>query len=59
MKWTDNLDKMLLNEIVLYQPWNYKARSEERTLVWTLIAESPLNNIENTRFQVTARGVRG
>ena len=58
MKWTDDLDKMLLNEIVLYQPWNYKARSEERTLVWTLIAEL-LNNIENTQFKVTERGVRG
>ena len=58
MKWTDDMDKMLLNEIVLHQPWNYKARSEERTLIWALIAES-LNNIENTQFKVKERGVRG
>ena len=48
---------MLLREILLYEPWVYKYKSEERGKVWALVAES-LNKIKDYVFNVTGRSVR-
>ena len=48
---------MLLREILLYEPWVYKYKSEERGKVWALVAES-LNKFKDYVFNVTGRSVR-
>ena len=57
MKWTDDHHKLLLREILLYEPWTQKYKSEERSKIWGLIADS-LNAYENIEFRVTNRSVR-
>ena len=57
MKWTDDHHKLLLREILLYEPWTQKYKSEERSKIWGLIADT-LNAYENIEFRVTNRSVR-
>ena len=57
MKWSDSHDIVLLREILLFEPWVHKFKTEERAKVWCQIAES-LNSLENILFQVTDRSIR-
>ena len=57
MVWNTQKDDLLCREILLYEPYKYKPRTKERSLVWKYIAES-LNSISNEVFNVDARAVR-
>ena len=56
MKWTDEMDIILLKEIVLFEPWNFKRGSEERGRCWEQLAESL--SAQNTYRKLSQRSVR-
>lgn len=57
MCWTPRHDEILVQEILLFQPWNQKKGSPERGTIWTAIADS-LNQIQTPNFSVDQRSVR-
>ena len=57
MKRTNDHDIILLREILLFEPWNYKYGSKERGHCWERISES-LNQLKDICFKVTQRSVQ-
>ena len=57
MVWTPRHDKLLIREILLYEPWMQRKGTPERGAVWKRIAES-LNQIADPDFKVDDRSVR-
>ena len=57
MEWTNNHDIALAREVLLLEPYRYKARTVERGKVWQKIADN-LNSHAVLRFLVTKKSVR-
>ena len=57
MVWTDVKDKLLCREILLCEPYKFKARTKERGNVWKIIANN-LNIMAGENFAVDQRAVR-
>ena len=59
MRWTKDYDLLLLKEILLFEPYSQKRRSQERGHVWERTAES-LNGQREDKilFKVSQRSVR-
>ena len=57
MVWTKEHDLLLVREVLLTKPFNFKHGSRERGNAWDKVAES-LNVVEELRFCVGQRGVR-
>ena len=57
MVWTDVKDKLLCREILLCEPYKFKARTKERGNVWKIIANN-LNIMADENFAVDQRAVR-
>ncbi|XP_066919409.1 ribonuclease Y-like [Clytia hemisphaerica] len=57
MNWTPRHDEILVQEILLFEPWTQKKGSPERGSTWSAIADN-LNQIDNPFFSVNQRSVR-
>ena len=57
MVWTDVKDELLCREILLCEPYKFKARTKERENVWKIIANN-LNIMADKNFAVDQRAVR-
>ena len=57
MKWAKYHGIILLRELLLFEPWNYKYGSKDRGNCWERISES-LNQITDISFKVTQRSVQ-
>ena len=57
MKWTKGHDELLVNEILLFEPYTYKEGTLEHGNIWNNIAES-LNQVKQPAFSVTKRSVK-
>ena len=57
MVWTDEKDELLLREILLFEPFQYKPRTKERGNAWKSIADN-LNKLDGALFKVDQRAVR-
>lgn len=55
--WTDENDKLLCREFLLYEPYKFKARTKELGNVSNIIANN-LNIMVNENFAVGQRAVR-
>ena len=53
--WNDQKDELLCREILLLEPYKFKAGTREKGNLWKAIADN-LNSLD--RFQVDARAVR-
>ena len=59
MVWNNEKDELLCREVLLMEPYPYKARSWEQGNVWKQIADAlNLISTENTFFRVNAHVVR-
>ena len=57
--WNNEKDELLFREVLLMEPYQYKARSWEQGNVWKQIADAlNLISTENTFFRVDAHVVR-
>ena len=57
MLWLEIHDEMLCREVILIQPYAYRASTRERGNAWSRISEA-LNTIEVPKFFVSQRSVR-
>ena len=57
MRWLQEHDMALMQEILVFEPWEYRHGSSERGNIWERISES-LNSLKELQFQVNARSVR-
>ncbi|XP_057290242.1 uncharacterized protein LOC130612928 [Hydractinia symbiolongicarpus] len=57
MVWNDRKDELLLREVLLFEPYKYKARTKERGNAWKVIAEN-LSQLDSEQFQADQRSVR-
>ena len=57
MRWTEEHDIVLFREVLIAQPYQYRAKSAERGSAWTSIANE-LNAVQEIRFCVTQKAVR-
>lgn len=57
MAWTDEHNDLLVREMYLLEPWNYKKGSQQRGNIWEQISDS-LNDLDNPKFNVTQKSVR-
>ncbi|CAB4025800.1 Hypothetical predicted protein [Paramuricea clavata] len=57
MTWTDEHNEVLIREMFLFQPWNYKKGSQQRGHAWEMISDS-LNDLNTPMFGVTQKSVR-
>ena len=57
MVWTDVKDELFCQEILLCEPYKFKARTKERGNVWKIIANN-LNIMADENFAVDQRAVR-
>lgn len=57
MRWTEEHDIVLCREVLVAQPYQYRAKSAERGSAWTSIANE-LNAVQEIRFCVTQKAVR-
>ena len=57
MVWSTNHDVLLCREILIAEPYRYKAGTSERSQVWDKVAQA-LNSIEGIHFVVDQRAVR-
>ena len=57
MVWSTNHDVLLCREILVVEPYRFKAGTRERGQAWDKVA-SALNSVEGLRFVVDQRGVR-
>ncbi|XP_028413114.1 uncharacterized protein LOC114535973 [Dendronephthya gigantea] len=57
MSWTDENNDILIREMYLLEPWNYKKGSQQRGTIWEQISDS-LNDLDNPKFYVTQKSVR-
>ena len=57
MKWTDEHDKILVREVLLFEPFRQSHGSVERGKAWENTSES-LNGLPNPIFCVSQRSVR-
>ena len=57
MRWLQAHDMALMQEILVFEPWEYRHGSSERGNIWERISES-LNSLKELQFQVNARSVR-
>ena len=57
MTWSVDHDVLLCREILVEEPFRFKAGTREKGQVWDKIANS-LNNCKELRFLVNQRGVR-
>ena len=57
MVWSTNHDVLLCREILITEPYRYKAGTRERGQAWDKVAQA-LNSIEGVRFVVDQRAVR-
>ena len=55
MAWNDQKDELLCREILLFEPYKFKARTREKGNSWKAMADN-LNSIDG--FKVDARAVR-
>ena len=58
MAWTYEHDIMLCREILVEEPFRYKAGTREKCQVWDKIANNLNKNCTGLRFSVNQRGVR-
>jgi len=59
MRWTKQHDLILLQEILMFEPFGQKKGSPERGRVWETISESLNGHIQdNITFHTTLRSVR-
>ena len=57
MNWTTQHDDLLLREVLLVEPYQFKEKTKARGNAWNMIA-ADLNSIEHVTFHVTKRSVR-
>ena len=57
MIWTDEHNELLMREVLLVEPYQFKVSTKERGNAWNGIVED-LNNIRSRRFHVNKRSVR-
>ena len=57
MVWTNKHNEVLVQEIYLFDPWNFKRGSKQRGQVWERIGES-LNQYESPKFKINQESVR-
>ena len=57
MVWTNKHNELLVQEMYLFEPWNFKRGSKQRGQVWERISES-LNLYESSKFTVNQKSVR-
>ena len=57
MVWTNKHNEVLVQEMYLFEPWNFKRGSKQRGQVWERISES-LNQYESPKFTVNQKSVR-
>ena len=57
MHWLNEHDLILVQEVLLFEPWRYRQGSVERGNVWKSISES-LNAMEQPLFKVNERSTR-
>ena len=57
MSWTDEHNDILIREMYLLEPWNYKKGSQQRGTIWEQISDS-LNDLDNPKFYVPQKSVR-
>ena len=55
--WTSKRNEVLVQEMYLFEPWNFKRGSKQRGQVWERISES-LNQYESPKFTVNQKSVR-
>ena len=55
--WTSKHNEVLVQEMYLFEPWNFKRGSKQRGQVWKRISES-LNQHESPKFTVNQKSVR-
>ena len=57
MVWSNKHNEVLVQEMYLFEPWNFKRGSKQRGQVWERISES-LNQYESPKFTVNQKSVR-
>ena len=57
MVWTNKHNELLVQEMYLFEPWNFKRGSKQRGQVWERINDS-LNQYESPKFTVKQNSVR-
>ncbi|XP_046862100.1 uncharacterized protein LOC124455508 [Xenia sp. Carnegie-2017] len=57
MTWTNEHNEILVREMYLFQPWNFKKGSQQRGNAWKMISDS-LNDMDHPKFNVTQKSVR-
>ena len=57
MVWTNKHNELLVQEMYLFEPWNFKRGSKQRGQVWERISDS-LNQCESPKFTVKQKSVR-
>ena len=57
MVWSNKHNEVLVQEMYLFEPWNFKRGSKQRGQVWKRISES-LNQHESPKFTVNKKSVR-
>ena len=57
MVWNNEKDETLCKEVLLFEPFRFKARTKERGNAWKSIAEN-LNEMKSLHFKVDSRAVR-
>ena len=57
MVWTNKHNEVLVQEMYLFEPWNFKRGSKQRGQVWERISDS-LNQYESPKFTVNQKSVR-
>ncbi|XP_046863460.1 trichohyalin-like [Xenia sp. Carnegie-2017] len=56
MTWTNEHNEILVREMYLFQPWNFKKGSQQRGNAWEI--SDSLNDMDSPRFNVTQKSVR-
>ena len=57
MVWSTSMDELLCKEIILYEPYQFKARTKESGNGWKLIGES-LSSSDTFKFNVDSSSCR-
>lgn len=57
MLWTAEHNEVLIREMYLFEPWQFKRGSKQRGQVWEQISDS-LNDIDSPKFTVSQKAVR-
>ena len=55
--WTNEHNDVLVQEMYLFDPWNFKRRRKQRGQVWERILSESFNQYESPKFTVNQKSV--